>query len=75
MEGYPLPELRKTLLKCLDIVVRTNKGNEIRHSEITRCEVPVEVFHSSIDLCVDEDLGMLICSVLYAINIIVFVEC
>ncbi|CAG8505906.1 1212_t:CDS:2 [Racocetra fulgida] len=58
MEGCPLPELRKTLLKCLDIVVRTNKENGIRHSEITRCEVPVEVFHSSIDLCMDEDLGV-----------------
>ncbi|CAG8479589.1 1865_t:CDS:10 [Racocetra persica] len=58
MEGCPLPELRKTLLKCLDIVVRTNKENEIRHSEITRCEVPVEVFHSSIDLCMDEDIGV-----------------
>ncbi|CAG8673878.1 5323_t:CDS:10 [Cetraspora pellucida] len=58
IEGYPLSELRKTLLKCLDIVVRTNKESEIRHSEITRCEVPVEVFHSSIDLCMDEDLGV-----------------
>ncbi|CAG8787175.1 295_t:CDS:2, partial [Dentiscutata erythropus] len=56
IEGVPLSELRKTLLKCLDIVVRNSKETEIRHSEITRSEVPVEVFHSSIDLCVDEDL-------------------
>ncbi|RIB09433.1 hypothetical protein C2G38_2108639 [Gigaspora rosea] len=58
IEGVPLSELRKTLLKCLDIVVKNNKETEIRHSEITRCEVPVEVFHSSIDLCVDEDLDV-----------------
>ncbi|CAG8707638.1 15472_t:CDS:10 [Dentiscutata erythropus] len=58
IEGVPLSELRKTLLKCLDIVVRNSKETEIRHSEITRSEVPVEVFHSSIDLCVDEDLNV-----------------
>src|SRR5207248_4885775 len=56
-EGIPLNILRKTLLKCLDIVIQTYKEAEKRLSEMSRSEVPVETFHKTIGLCMDEDLG------------------
>src|SRR6266542_2906069 len=56
-DGIPLAVLRKTLLKCLSVVVQTNKEAEKKLSGKSRGEVPVEVFHKSIDLCADEDLG------------------
>ncbi|CAG8563631.1 9368_t:CDS:10 [Funneliformis mosseae] len=57
-EGIPLSLLRKALLKCLSMVVRTNKEAEKKSSGNARSEVPVEIFHNSIDLCTDEDLGV-----------------
>ncbi|RHZ79368.1 hypothetical protein Glove_149g122 [Diversispora epigaea] len=57
-EGIPLSDLRNALLKCLDVVVQTNKDSELRHSEMTRCDVPVEIFHNSIGLCMDENLNV-----------------
>ncbi|CAG8477164.1 10331_t:CDS:10 [Diversispora eburnea] len=57
-EGIPLSDLRNSLLKCLDVVVQTNKDAELRHSEMTRCDVPVEIFHNSIGLCMDENLNV-----------------
>lgn len=56
-EGVPLNILRKTLLRCLSIVIQTNKKAEKRSSEMSICKVPVEVFHNTIGLCMDEDLG------------------
>lgn len=55
VEGAPLSDLRSALLKCLDVVVQTNKDAESRHSEMTRCDVPVGVFHNTIGLCMDEN--------------------
>ncbi|CAI2182317.1 14376_t:CDS:10 [Funneliformis geosporum] len=57
-DGIPLSLLRKTLLKCLSMVVRTNKEAESKSSGKARGEVPVEIFHNSIDLCADEDLSV-----------------
>ncbi|CAG8664590.1 1043_t:CDS:10 [Funneliformis caledonium] len=57
-EGIPLSLLRKALLKCLSMVVLTNKEAEKKSSGNARSEVPVEIFHNSIDLCTDEDLGV-----------------
>ncbi|CAB5305772.1 unnamed protein product [Rhizophagus irregularis] len=57
-EGIPLNILRKTLLRCLSIVIQTNKKAEKRSSEMSICKVPVEVFHNTIGLCMDEDLDV-----------------
>jgi len=56
-EEIPLDILRKTLLKCLDVVIQTYKESEKRLSEMSRSEVPVEIFHNTIGLCMDEDPG------------------
>ncbi|GBB96693.1 hypothetical protein RclHR1_02810011 [Rhizophagus clarus] len=57
-EGIPINILRKTLLRCLSIVIQTNKKAEKKSSEISICKVPVEIFHDTIGLCMDEDLDV-----------------
>ncbi|CAG8476151.1 3127_t:CDS:10 [Acaulospora colombiana] len=54
-EGIPLADLRKALLKCLDMVVQTNKKVDLK---IKKYETPVEIFHDTISLCMDEDLDV-----------------
>ncbi|CAG8481055.1 2565_t:CDS:10 [Paraglomus brasilianum] len=49
-EGTPTPEQRKTLLRCLSLVVQKNQ------LESPPVEVPVEVFQDSLQLCLDTDV-------------------
>ncbi|CAG8535624.1 2807_t:CDS:10 [Paraglomus occultum] len=49
-ENTPTPEERKTLLKCLSLVVQKNQ------LESLPIEVPVEVFQDSLQLCLDTDV-------------------
>ena len=44
----------------MDIVIQSYKETEKRLSETSRSEVPVEVFHNTIGLCMDEDFGKII---------------
>jgi hypothetical protein len=49
--------LRKILLRCLSMVIQTNKEAEKRSPGMSRVKIPIEAFHNTIGLCMDEDLG------------------
>ncbi|CAG8603443.1 16287_t:CDS:10 [Acaulospora morrowiae] len=57
-DGIPLSDLRKTLLKCLDVVVQMSKTVYQKIGKITICETPVEIFLDTISLCMDGDLDV-----------------
>ncbi|CAG8532323.1 3093_t:CDS:10 [Ambispora gerdemannii] len=51
-------EARLMLIRCLDMVIETNREAVQRFPNISRNQVPIEVFQDTVVLCLDPDLEL-----------------
>lgn len=56
-DGLPITELRRTLLKCLKLIVQTNKEAVRRNEDILGARVALESWTPSLGLLADKDFG------------------